>query len=383
MVGSTDGSGVGNFDVLLLKYSRYGDFIWDRTWGGLNKDEGRAICYDPTTQSLIVLGQTQSFGAGQSDLLLLRFSTDGDLQMQRAWGGPSNEWASRVVTDGGDIYLCADTNSYGAGDFDALVMKVSPFGAVVWAKTWGGATYDTALGLALDSSGNLCVVGHTTSYGVGDGDVMILNYDSAGNVLSQKVWGTAGIEAGVDVALDGSDNILIGGTRIGPGQDALIMKLNADGELAWAKALIGANIDAFLGIAVDAYGNSLAFGTTNSTSLGGLDLLFAAYDSSGSLVAQNAWGTPLDDRSSAIALGSDGYLYCAGQAPNALGSWETLSFTEEETIPGILSDVAGDETAPATLMIDVVGIAQAPVGEVQDTGAGGKDALIMKMMLLS
>jgi hypothetical protein len=45
--------------------------------------------------------------------------------------------------------------------------------------------------------------------------------------------------------------------------------------------------------------------------------------------------------------------------------------------------VAGDETAPATLMIDVVGIAQAPVGEVQDTGAGGKDALIMKMMLLS
>lgn len=383
VVGSTNSSGAGDYDVLLLKYTPYGDFVWARTWGGANKDDGRSICYDSTSQSLIILGQTQSFGAGQSDLLLLRYSTEGDLQWQRAWGGPANEWASRVTTNGGDVYVCAATNSYGAGDFDALIMKVSQFGAVTWVRTWGGADYDVGTGISLDSSGNPWIAGLTQSYGVGNGDVFLLKYDTSGNALSQRTWGTPNFEGAIDVTHDNDDNLLICGTELIPSQEAFTMKLTSVGDFAWAKALIGANIEANIEIVTDAYGNSQVCGTTNSTSFGGLDVFFAAYNSLGSLIALNAWGTPLEDQAFGVALGSDGYLYCSGLASSAFGVWGTPPFTEEEITTGTLSDAAGTETTPAELMIDVVGVVQAPVGEILDAGAGDKDALIMKVLLLS
>src|SRR5207249_4318643 len=62
------------------------------------------------------------------------------LQFQQTWGGPKNEIANGVAigTDG-NIYLSGQTNSFGAGGFDAFLLKFTPSDTLLWQHTWGNS----------------------------------------------------------------------------------------------------------------------------------------------------------------------------------------------------------------------------------------------------
>jgi len=92
-------------------------------------------------------------------------------------GGSENGGGSAIALDGsGNVFITGINNSYGAGNGDALVLKYDSFGNLLWETTWGGSGDDWGTGIALDGSGNAFITGFTNSYGTGNNDLSCVKW---------------------------------------------------------------------------------------------------------------------------------------------------------------------------------------------------------------
>jgi len=78
VAGYTDSSGFGERDALLLKLDNEGTIIWQKTYGGSSGDYANSINQIPE-EGYIVVGTTYSFGAGESDLWVLKLDSNGTI----------------------------------------------------------------------------------------------------------------------------------------------------------------------------------------------------------------------------------------------------------------------------------------------------------------
>ena len=73
------------------------------------------------------------------DIQLTVLTNEGVIQLQKTYGGTSYDKASAVlpISDGG-YFLLGSTSSFGAGNYDMLLIRTDEKGAVIWQKTYGG-----------------------------------------------------------------------------------------------------------------------------------------------------------------------------------------------------------------------------------------------------
>lgn len=76
--GITSSFGAGNDDFLVLKIDLNGNITWSKTFGGIYKDYAESI-QQTSDGGCILAGYTRSFGVGESDLLILKLNSNGDI----------------------------------------------------------------------------------------------------------------------------------------------------------------------------------------------------------------------------------------------------------------------------------------------------------------
>jgi len=130
-----------------------------------------------------VAGWTESKGAGSSDMWVLRLDEAGNVVWDHTYGGAEDDVARSIVAlaDGG-LAVAGYTQSKGAGDDDMWVLRLDEAGNVVWDKTFGGAKADMANSIVALADGGFAVAGRTYSKGAGNNDMWVLRLDEAGNV---------------------------------------------------------------------------------------------------------------------------------------------------------------------------------------------------------
>jgi hypothetical protein len=119
----------GDLNVFFIKTDTDGDTIWTRTYGGTNDDRiwGRSSVDTTADGGYIVTGGTQSFGAGLRDVWLLKIHANGDTLWTRTYGGTDNDlgYSVQQTYDGGYI-IVGRTQSFGAGGRDVWLLKTEP-----------------------------------------------------------------------------------------------------------------------------------------------------------------------------------------------------------------------------------------------------------------
>ncbi|MFH1314426.1 MAG: FlgD immunoglobulin-like domain containing protein [Candidatus Eisenbacteria bacterium] len=131
-------------DVYLTKLSSAGKTVWTRSYGGPDYDAGHSLA-TTADGGFIIAGMTRSFSPGDTDVYLVRTDGDGNLSWERTYGGPGDDWARSVdlASDGGFI-IAGGTQSFGAGSTDVYLIKTDDTGDTVWTRTYGGAGDDEA-----------------------------------------------------------------------------------------------------------------------------------------------------------------------------------------------------------------------------------------------
>jgi hypothetical protein len=203
---------------------------------------------------------------------------------------------SRVPVQGGYRIAGMRELSFWAKGYDpGLPLVIDP--GLRWSTYVGGSGVDQAFGVVSDASGNIVIVGTSasadapTTPGVyqstnhGQKDALITKMSGDGSaVLWCTLLGGSGNDMAERVKLDAGGNIVVvGGTAsadfpvtanaaqrtYGGGMvDAFVAKLSPNGgNLIYSSYLGGSSEDIAYGVALDASGNMIVGGFTNSTNL--------------------------------------------------------------------------------------------------------------------
>ncbi|GAG98863.1 unnamed protein product, partial [marine sediment metagenome] len=213
--GFTYGFGAGNYDMALVKYNSLGEQQWNTTWGGISADRGYDIAVD-SFNNIILVGSTWNFGEGRTDMALVKYNSMGEQQWNTTWGGISGETGRSLAIDSSDnIFIVGVTDSFGAGQYDMFLVKYNSLGEQQWNTTWGGINYDTGYSIELDMSNNIYITGgaNSTIFSPTERnfDMALVKYNSMGEQQWNTTWGGSGDDTGHGIAINPSNYIYLVG----------------------------------------------------------------------------------------------------------------------------------------------------------------------------
>ncbi|UCD37870.1 MAG: T9SS type A sorting domain-containing protein [Fidelibacterota bacterium] len=156
MTGWTGSYGAGMNDCWLVKLSVSGDTVWTRTYGGSASEGGYAV-QQTQDDGFIIAGDTQSFGAA-NNVYLVKTTASGDTVWTKIVGGSYDDWGKSIdqTSDGGYI-VAGGTQSFGAGSSDLYLVRLAPVdtsGLVAYYPFNGNANDESGYGNDGDTTGH-------------------------------------------------------------------------------------------------------------------------------------------------------------------------------------------------------------------------------------
>lgn len=246
------------YDALVHKLDPNGSQILSRTIATSGAETAEAVAIDPS-DAVIVVGTTTGVigttSAGGRDAYVRKYDGSGSTVWTRQFGTTSDDYGAGVVTDStGNVYIVGTT--YGSlqgtsrGSGDAFIRKYLPDGQVGWTLQLGSSSSDGATAVAVDSAGNIVIVGRTSGAmdpaDPADGAqtrAFVMKVTAEGtNVWTRHIEAPASHAHALAVTIDSSDAVLVAGYTLGNvastgsegGEDAFVVKLDSAGTRLWS-----------------------------------------------------------------------------------------------------------------------------------------------------
>jgi hypothetical protein len=226
-----------NNDVWVIKTDSDGNEVWNQFFGGIASDLGYGI-EQTTDGGFAVLANTYSYGAGYLDVWLIKIDADGNEVWTQTYGElNADRGESMQQTSDGGFIIVGYTNSIGAGYYDIMLIKTDEFGNQLWMRTYGFELHDNGYSVQQTSDGGYIIAGSTGSIGAGASDGFLIKTDYEGEVEWERTVGGTSSDALYDVrqTTDGG-YIMVGETAsfgIGPKKDLWMIKMDAEGNELW------------------------------------------------------------------------------------------------------------------------------------------------------
>jgi hypothetical protein len=216
-------------DYWILKLNASGDIEWSKYFGGNFTDTPENIIQTDDNGFIVVGGSDSndtdiSNNIGTYDFWVLKISATGSLVWEKSFGGDQIDEARAIVrSNDGNYMIAGDTRSNdndvsnNIGAADLWLIKISPSGDLIWEKTIGGTNFDVARAMVKTQDNGLLLAGSSRSADVdvsenkGQNDAWALKVDSEGNLQWETTIGGSNIDFGYRIAeLNDASIIVVG-----------------------------------------------------------------------------------------------------------------------------------------------------------------------------
>jgi hypothetical protein len=242
LVGFTRSYGNGDVDAWLIRTDDLGNEQWNKTYGGIDADYGMSV-QQTLDSGYIMAGSRNASGIDSRNLWLIKTDSSGNEEWNKTFGG--NQWdlglTALETSDGGYIIL-GDTESYGAGDSDVWLIKTDSSGNEEWNKTFGGNDTDYGMSVQQTRDDGYIVTGSTNSSGTGNAELWLIKTNSLGNEQWNKTFGGNDRDEGQTVQQTSDDGFIVAGATSSRGageMDIWLIKTDSSGNEEWNKTYGG------------------------------------------------------------------------------------------------------------------------------------------------
>ncbi len=292
---------------------------WEKTYGGTGLDEGNSV-QQTNDGGYIITGYTESFGSGFRDVYLIKTNANGDTLWTKTYGGTGYDDGLSVQQTNDNGYIIAGaTNSFGAVNCDVYLIKTDANGDTLWTKTYGGTDYDIGYSGQQTNDNGYIIAGYTYSFGAGMGDVYLLKTDSVGDTLWTKTFGGAGDDMGNSVKQTNDNGYIIAGKTYSFGSgmgDIYLIKTDFIGDTLWTKTYGGTGWDEGTSVQQTIDNGYIIAGTTTSFGAGGYDVYLIKTNENGDTLWTKTYGGTLDDFGWSVKQTIDNGYIIAGHTYN-------------------------------------------------------------------
>jgi hypothetical protein len=274
---------------VLLRLNAAGEEIWARSFAGsagwaVRVAPGGDVVFAGELLDSANFGGETMAGDGELDGFVARFDADGNWLWDRKIAADFVLTRGVAVDPSGDVIVVGRYNGqidFGQGPlpvsvgYQLFLARFDAAGNLSRVQTfpigWGMAN-----SVAVDAEGNVIVGGDLsgeTDFGAGPHSasegMFVAKFDSEGNALWSVSYDPGGVPSGAgEVAVDPFGNVLLSGyyrksldtpTPLSGAKDAVVIKLDPNGNFQWVRDLGGDYAEAFT-VASDAQGNVFSAG---------------------------------------------------------------------------------------------------------------------------
>ena len=262
-----------------------------------------------------------------TDVWVVRYKANGKQAWSRTWNGPDGraEDMNAMVADAtGDVYVAGATVR-ATGDRDTVLLKYLPDGTLAWATVYpASAGEDEAESVGLDGSGHV-YVGGSLSVG-GNGNAFVARFSCATGVRDwTAVYDSGDYDWGWRLAVTrAGESYVCGQTKTTlTGYDGLLVKVTADGVVAWARATSGRGAgDEYWDTVTPARGGGVLLAGEMNGTADSSEVAVARYSRGGARSWLKVWAPPGGGRAyvNGAALAKDGGLWVTGEVSRSGGA---------------------------------------------------------------
>lgn len=165
-----------NADMLLLHLDKKGNLLWGKRIGGAKNESIKTIAI--IDGDVFVAGATTSAGEGKSDACLARLSSAGQLKWFKTYGGSGHENGGTILElDKNTLIVAGETNSFGNGMYDLFFLTLTKDGTIINSETFGQKNHDE-LGTAVVKGNTIYATGFSfISTGQKSAQAYLLSFD--------------------------------------------------------------------------------------------------------------------------------------------------------------------------------------------------------------
>ncbi|MDN3722896.1 hypothetical protein QRD02_00755 [Aequorivita sp. SDUM287046] len=334
-----------------------------KTYGGSGIDEAISVV-EAADGNYMVFGTTRSMdgdlagrSGNDSDYWLLKVSKTGEIIWNKTYGGTDDESASRITATNDGGYLLSGYTTSNDGDVsgnegfqDYWIVKINASGNIQWDKNFGFAGSDQAYKAFQTSDGGYFITGffdvsasggagndaHTqtgnefqrgTLHGVGE--FWGIKLDANGSKQWRRYFGGSNNDRSYDAHETADGGFLMTGTsesidfdKTDPkgSYDYWVVRLTSTGELVWTKSFGGAEIDNSYASIIANDGNYIMVGDSRSADQdvtdprGNADAWLVKFDDNGNKIWQKSFGGSQFDTAHSIVQRNNGDFILSGHS---------------------------------------------------------------------
>jgi len=331
----------GNQDALLMLVDSLGKPIWQRRFGAAQID-GFNVAEQTLDGGFVAVGETRSLGSASSDIFIVKVTATGTVVWTKTLGSATHDDFAQSITmlSDGDFVISGHTSLPNNANSSAVFIRLNQHGSTVWSKTYTSNTSNQLLSNYADGNmlyasgqvdgdaafirinlasgevlGTKAYSGNSTAcllyqQPTQDGYLVLADHRMSnqngmtvdmwvqktnpnnGQVLWSKVYhrANANLRGKIEKMSDGGF-LMVPYDYFNTAQaDALLAKIDANGQIIWSYNYGGGAFDRFMKAQQCSDGGIIAIGETRSNSFNGnSDILFVKTKANGRIEGSCTW----------------------------------------------------------------------------------------------
>lgn len=230
-------------EIWTIKTDVSGNIQWTKAESGSYGDDSGRSVIQTSDGGYIVAGSMKTLGAIlQYDVYLVKYFNDGSKDWSKTIGGADMDdfgFSAEQTSDGGYI-VTGWTESYGAIDMDMWLIKVDSGGNEIWNKTYGGIGTQSGYSVQQTGDNGYVIFGYTKPFSSVPSDCWLIKTDSTGVEIWNKTYGGTRSDLGNSVQQTNDGGYILTGFL---NNDLFVIKTDTNGNIEWNKTLGGTNYD--------------------------------------------------------------------------------------------------------------------------------------------